>query len=109
MSKAERAAALTQRRNAVAIIKNLRFTRRFLASHPFDEATFSYIDGKDRGIENLVGHDVVFATLDDNEKLAYCEICRSCDRECKQSFRVVSIYCPYYEITHDSEIEEGGE
>ncbi len=47
--------------------------------------------------------------LDDNEKLAYCEICRSCDRECKQSFRVVSIYCPYYEITHDSEIEEGGE
>lgn len=70
MSKAERAAALTQRRNAVAIIKNLRFTRRFLASHPFDEATFSYIDGKDRGIENLVGHDVVFATLDDNEKLA---------------------------------------
>lgn len=70
MSKAERAAALTQRRNAVAIIKNLRFTRRFLANHPFDEATFSYIDGKDRGIENLVGHDVVFATLDDNEKLA---------------------------------------
>ena len=47
--------------------------------------------------------------MDDNEKLAYCEICRSCDRECKQSFRVVSIYCPYYEITHDSEIEEGGE
>ena len=70
MSKAERAAALTQRRNAVAIIKNLRFTRRFLASHPFDEATFSYIDGKDRGIENLVGHEVVFAALGEDEKLA---------------------------------------
>ena len=48
MSKAERAAALTQRRNAVTIIKNLRFTRRFLASHPFDEATYQYIDGKAR-------------------------------------------------------------
>ena len=52
---------------------------------------------------------IVTDDMDDNEKLAYCEICRSCDRECKQSFRIVSIYCPYYEIRHDSEIEEGGE
>ena len=69
MSKAERAAALTQRRNAVTIIKNLRFTRRFLASHPFDEATYQYIDGKEHGIESLVGRDIVFAMLDDTEKL----------------------------------------
>lgn len=36
--------------------------------------------------------------LDDNEEFAYCDICRECDRDCKQSFRVIGIYCPYNEM-----------
>ena len=36
--------------------------------------------------------------LDDNREFAYCELCLDCDRECKQSFRVIRIYCPYYEM-----------
>ena len=32
--------------------------------------------------------------LDDNEEIAYCSTCLECDRDCKQSFRVVDIYCP---------------
>ena len=36
--------------------------------------------------------------LDDNQEFVYCEICLDCDRECKQSFRVVGIYCPYHEM-----------
>ena len=34
---------------------------------------------------------------DDNRELAYCSTCQDCDRDCKQSFRVIGIYCPYYE------------
>ena len=34
---------------------------------------------------------------DDNRVLAYCSACQDCDRDCKQSFRVIGIYCPYYE------------
>ena len=33
--------------------------------------------------------------LDDNGELSYCELCNGCDRDCKQSFRVIGIYCPY--------------
>ena len=36
--------------------------------------------------------------LDDSKDLAYCDTCLDCDRECKQSFRVISIYCPYHEM-----------
>ena len=87
MGKKERAAALTQRRNAKAIIKNLRFTRRFLASHPFDEATFEYINGKDRGIEALVGHNILFKLLGDTEKLAlHKEILAKLDESEKTAF-----------------------
>ena len=36
--------------------------------------------------------------LDDAMELAYCDTCLDCDRECKQSFRITGIYCPYYEM-----------
>ena len=35
--------------------------------------------------------------LDDNMKPSYFRICQDCDRSCKQSFRVIDVYCPYYE------------
>ena len=35
--------------------------------------------------------------LDDDRKPSYFMICLDCDRSCKQSFRVIDIYCPYYE------------
>lgn len=35
--------------------------------------------------------------LNGKKELAYCETCQDCDRNCKQSFRVIGIYCPYYE------------
>ena len=35
--------------------------------------------------------------LDDKKEFAYFSACLDCDRACKQSFRVISIYCPYYE------------
>ena len=33
--------------------------------------------------------------LGDDGKLSYCDLCNGCDRDCKQSFRVIGIYCPY--------------
>ena len=69
MGKSERAEALTTRRNCIAIIKNLRYTRRYLASHDFDEKTFSHLNGSDRGIENLVGRNISFSLLTDEDKL----------------------------------------
>jgi hypothetical protein len=44
--------------------------------------------------------------LDESMELAYCEICQGCDKECKQSFRVVGIYCPYYETIKKEGIRE---
>lgn len=70
MGRKERAAALTQRRDAVAVIKAVRKTRRLLAKHPFDEKTFNAINGKERGIEQLVGRDILFGCLNENERLA---------------------------------------
>ena len=34
--------------------------------------------------------------LDENGRITYNELCRKCDRECKQSFRAVIISCPEY-------------
>ena len=34
--------------------------------------------------------------LDDRGRKAYCDTCRRCDGECKQSFRAEIIYCPKY-------------
>ena len=34
--------------------------------------------------------------LDENGRISYNELCRNCDRECKQSFRAVIISCPEY-------------
>ena len=34
--------------------------------------------------------------LDENGQITYNELCRKCDRECKQSFRAVIISCPEY-------------
>ena len=34
--------------------------------------------------------------LDENGRTTYNELCRKCDRECKQSFRAVIISCPEY-------------
>ena len=36
--------------------------------------------------------------LDDSLKHSYLRTCLDCDRSCKQSFRVIDIYCPYYEM-----------
>lgn len=44
--------------------------------------------------------------LDDNEEITYCSTCLECDRDCKQSFRVVDIYCPYYEAIRKERIRE---
>ena len=34
--------------------------------------------------------------LNDRERLAYNDLCRKCQHECKQSFRAVVIDCPHY-------------
>ena len=34
--------------------------------------------------------------LDSNGRKAYNDLCKKCVRECKQSFRVIVIYCPKY-------------
>ena len=36
--------------------------------------------------------------LDDSREFSYCNTCLACDRKCKQSFRVIGIYCPYNEM-----------
>ena len=36
--------------------------------------------------------------IDDGKKPSYFRTCLECDRQCKQSFRVIDIYCPYYEM-----------
>lgn len=33
--------------------------------------------------------------LDDRNRIKYNELCKKCDRECKQSFRAIIIDCPY--------------
>ncbi len=35
--------------------------------------------------------------MDNDGRHHYCRICLDCDRSCKQSFRIIGIYCPYYE------------
>ncbi len=44
--------------------------------------------------------------LNDNMELAYCDACLDCDRDCKQSFRVINIYCPYYEMIRNERKRE---
>ena len=34
--------------------------------------------------------------LDENGRISYNELCRNCDRSCKQSFRAMIISCPEY-------------
>ena len=34
--------------------------------------------------------------LDENGRISYNELCRNCDRECKQSFRAIIVSCPEY-------------
>lgn len=70
MAKAERMAALKKRRQAIAIIKNIRRTRRVLTANEFDAKTFDALNGRDNGIEALVGHSVMFGSLDETERLA---------------------------------------
>lgn len=69
MGRAERAAALTTRRQAISVIKNVRYTRKMLSAHEFTSEIFDKINGEDRGIEQLVGRTVLFASLTDDEKL----------------------------------------
>ena len=33
--------------------------------------------------------------LDDRNRMKYNELCKKCERECKQSFRAIIIDCPY--------------
>ena len=70
MSKSSRATALTTRRNAIAIIKNIRKTRRVMAKFPFNEKTFDAINGQDRGLEDLLGREVIFLALSPAEQLS---------------------------------------
>ena len=44
--------------------------------------------------------------LDGNGELSYCELCSGCDRECKQSFRVIGIYCPYQAMLKKERVKE---
>ena len=37
--------------------------------------------------------------LDENGRITYNELCRKCDRECKQSFRAAIVSCPEYHTT----------
>lgn len=69
MSRADRAAALTKRRQAISVIKNVRYTRRMITTHEFTAELFDKINGEDRGIENLVGHPVLFSALTESEKM----------------------------------------
>ena len=34
--------------------------------------------------------------LDEHGRITYNELCRKCDRDCKQSFRAVIVSCPEY-------------
>ena len=34
--------------------------------------------------------------LNDRERRAYNDLCRKCQRTCKQSFRAVIVDCPHY-------------
>ncbi len=34
--------------------------------------------------------------LDERGRKKYCEFCKNCERDCKQSFRATVIYCPKY-------------
>lgn len=65
----ERSAFLTKRRDAIKVIRNIRSTRRLLAKHPFNDETFKAINGPERGIEQLLGRDIVFSLLNESEKL----------------------------------------
>ena len=35
--------------------------------------------------------------LNDKGRITYNELCRKCERDCKQSFRAVTISCPEYD------------
>ena len=47
--------------------------------------------------------------LDDNGRISCNELCRSCDRECKQSFRAVIISCPEYNSNHNTSRQIAGQ
>ncbi len=34
--------------------------------------------------------------LNDRGRISYNELCRKCDRDCKQSYRAVIVQCPKY-------------
>lgn len=34
--------------------------------------------------------------LNDRGRITYNELCRKCDRDCKQSFRAMIVQCPEY-------------
>ena len=35
--------------------------------------------------------------LDERGRMKYNELCRKCERSCKQSFRAIVIQCPHYQ------------
>ena len=35
--------------------------------------------------------------LDGRGRMKYNELCRTCERSCKQSFRAIVIQCPHYQ------------
>lgn len=41
--------------------------------------------------------------LDERNRISYNELCRKCQNDCKQSFRVLVIECPNYESKRKSE------
>ena len=36
--------------------------------------------------------------LDERGRKKYNELCRKCERSCKQSFRAIVIQCPHYQL-----------
>ena len=46
--------------------------------------------------------------LNEHGKLAFAEKCKLCERDCKQSFRAVVMYCPHY-LYKDRKRKEKGD
>ena len=43
--------------------------------------------------------------LNDRNRITFCELCKKCPRSCKQSFRIIEIYCRFDEARKAEEKE----
>lgn len=67
MTKQERTALLTKRFQAIAVIKDIRRTRKILAANEFNAETFNAINGINRSIESLLDRTISFEALLDHQ------------------------------------------